>query len=122
VVFLIAEQPTQGIAWEQVASLQQIIRDEDPQFASPVRNLGPAFSGSFPSLVWIVKELADNRHHLSSFLICSGGATVADYATETVSQIARNGATVNLRGTWRRWIQCPCPELLQQFSVAALGY
>jgi hypothetical protein len=95
-VFVISEKPTWGIALEQVASLQQIMKDEHLHFASTVRILGPTFSGSFPSLVWMVNELADKRHRLTDFLIRSGGATVAKYANAAAFQIAKNGATVNV--------------------------
>jgi hypothetical protein len=96
VVFLIAETPTQGIALKEIEKLQSIMTTEGLKFSSPICIMGPTFSGSYPSLVRMVNELAKNGDRVTDFLIRSGGTTVSAYAKKAASEMAQSNATVNL--------------------------
>jgi hypothetical protein len=95
VAFLITDKPTQGVALAQVTSSLQIIEDLKLNLSPQIRILGPTFSGSFPSLVVMVKKLAGNHEKVTHFLIRSGAVTVGDYAWRAARQMASNGANVD---------------------------
>lgn len=93
-IFLLTEKPTAGISLQQVENALQILKASRVTLSDhTLKIVGPSFSGSFPSLVKVVKKLEYGlgvKSHKGDILIRSGGVTGDDIATRTIQAIANN--------------------------------
>jgi hypothetical protein len=107
IVFLLSEKPTEGIAFSQVHTAVQFLKDpkilqnsenrrnvkypwDKIGFSGQIRILGPTFSGSFASLIPIVNYLKNQLDFPAGekILIRSGSATVGNDAVAAMKTIA----------------------------------
>ena len=89
-VFLLTEKPTQGIAINQVPNAISILRLSDISLTGPIRFLGPSYTGSFASLVSVVRTI--HKANPTGYVLIrsgsvSGGAPAASMMEEIAKQL-----------------------------------
>ncbi len=88
IVFLISEQPTQGVAIPQVKTAVDVINAIPTiHYSGPVRILGPSYSGSMPSMVPMLTLLHDANKN-SRIILRSGGVSGGRDARAALREIS----------------------------------
>jgi hypothetical protein len=87
IVFLFTDTPTGGIAREQAQNAVKILGLCGISMGREMRILGPAFSGSFASLVPVVGDLLKAGKQTERIIVRSGGVSVSSAAEEAVQRM-----------------------------------
>jgi hypothetical protein len=91
-VFLLTEKPTQGIAVVQASNAIALLNQSGINVGSPIRILGPGYSGSIASMVSLIKVL-----HIASpgapVIIRSGAVSGGTTVVDTISRVSREIGT-----------------------------